>query len=429
MMRETSATRRGVLAAAGGALLAGCSGLDEFSDSSDERIPSARLPDVTDDGESQPVVVETMPIDIERTLLAERVQRTTDLLATVPMSFGADDVPNGHVRTQLVEAGEDASGYIDDARSAQSRLTAVRSLQRARSEARFAAAGWGFVEDGTTETALRSEHEAVVEDAQSLRSDHAYLGKDSVEAVLVHAEVEQHLESVLQDRTPSRSVNTDELLTVAEWGEHTEYARARVDDGRYLYDRFRGSLPADAGSIEETLTTAGESLVDELQRRKSDLPAEPTEGDRDLVWRLRYRLRDAAESSARHAADEPGPASTVSRGAEGLTDFLANERIRGRIDDGEQFAVEEAADVHDARDQAVEALQAALEESPRPALARPILADAARLVVAADEELARLRGTVRPARLHDPVRRYITATARARSVPTACQQVLDALAP
>ncbi|QLD88195.1 hypothetical protein HWV07_03760 [Natronomonas salina] len=426
-MRETSATRRGVLAAAGGALLAGCSGLDEFGESSDEEIRSSRLPDLTDDGESQPVVVETMPIEIERTVLAERVQRTTDLLATLPMSFGADDVPNGYVRKQLIEAAEDASEYIQDARTAQSRLTAMRSLQRARSEARFAAAGWGFVEDGTTETARQSEHEAVIEDANALRSDHAYLGEDPVEAVLFHAEVEQHLAFVAENRYPSGSVNTDELLTVAEWGEHTEYARARVDDGRYLYDRFRESLPADAGSIEETLTTAGESLVDELQRRRSDLPAEPTEGDHELVWRLRYRVRDAAESSARYAGDEPGAASTVLRGAEGLADFLAYERIRDRIDDGEQFGVEEAADVHDARDQAVESVRTALDESPRAGLARPVLADAAQQIVAADEELARLRGTVRPARLDDPIRRYVTATARARSVPAACQEVLDTL--
>lgn len=426
-MRETSATRRGVLAAAGGALLAGCSGIDEFRGESDAEIPSSRLPDVTDDGESQPVVVETMPIEIERSVLAERVQRTTDLLATLPMSFGADDVPNGYVRTQLVEATEDASEYIRDARTAQSRLTAMRSLQRARSEARFAAVGWAFVEDGTTETALQSEHEAVVEDAQSLKTDHAYLGEDPVEAVLVHAEVEQHLESVLRDRTPSRSVNTDELLTAAEWGEHTESARAQVDDGRYLYDRFRESLSADAGSIEETLTTAGESLVDELQRRTSNLPAEPTEGDHDLVWRLRYRIRDAAESSAKYAGDEPGAASTVLRSADGLRDFLAYERIRDRIDDGEQFGVEDAADIHDARDQAVEAIRTALDESPRAALARPVLADAAQQIVAADEELARLRGTVQAARLDDPIRRYVTATARARSAPIACQEVLDTL--
>ena len=426
-MREASATRRGVLAAAGGALLAGCSGLDGITGGADEEIRTTRLPDVTDDGESQPVAVETMPIEVERTLLAERVQRATDLLATLPMSFGADDVPNGYVRTQLVEAAEDASGYVEDARTAQSRLAAMRSLQRARSKARYAAAGWGFVEDGTTEAALQSEHEAVVADAHSLRSDHAYLGEDPVEAVLVHAEVEQHLESVLQDRTPSRSMNTDELLTVAEWGEHTEYARARVDDGRYLYEQFSESLPADAGSMEQPLTTAGESLVDELQRRKSDLPAEPTEGDHKLVWRLRYRIRVSAESNARNAGSEPGPASTVLRSARGLTDFRAYDRIRDRIDGGEQFGVEEPADVHDARDQAVEAIRTALDESPRTALARPVLADAAQQVVAADEELARLRGTVRPARLDDPIRRYVTAAARARSVPAACQEVLDVL--
>ena len=40
---------------------------------------------------------------------------------------------------------------------------------------------------------------------------------------------------------------------------------------------------------------------------------------------------------------------------------------------------------------------------------------------------SRYRGDVGLAQLNDPVRRYIAATMRARSVPTANQQVLNAL--
>lgn len=426
-MTESSTTRRGVLTAAGATLLAGCSGLDGLSDRSEETISTARLPDMTDDGESEPVVVETVPVEIERDLLAERAQRTNELLATLPLSFGPGDIPNGHVRERLVDAADDASSYTDDARTAQSRLTALQSLRRARSHARYAAAGWAYAEEGTTVADLQSEHDAVVRDAESFESDHTHLGADAVEAVIVHARIEQNLDRVFDDRDPTSSVDTADLLPVAEWGEHAEFARGLVDDSRYLFEQFTGSLPADAGSIEDQLTTAGESLVDELQRRRDELPPEPTRDGRDLKWRLRYRMRDEAESRAGYTSDAPGPAKTVLVGVEGLTDFLAYDRILGRIEDGEQFGIEAAADVHEARERAVDAIRTSLEESPRSELARPVLADAAVAVTAADEELARLRGDVRPTRLHDPVRRYIAATARARSVPTATQQVLDAL--
>lgn len=426
-MPEPTATRRGVLAATGATLLAGCSELDRLRDQSDESISTARLPDVTDDGEAEPIVVETVPVEIGRDLLSDRAARTNELLTTLPLSFGPADVPNGRIRERLVGAADEASSAVDEARTARSRLEALRSLRRARSEARYAAAGWGYVDDGTTVDDLQAEHETVVEDAESFEADHAYVGEDAIEAVLVHARIERNLEGVLDDREPDRSVDSSELLAVAEWGEHVERARGHLDDGRYLYDRFSASLPDDAGSIEEQLSSAAESLVEDLQRRRDELPPEPTEHEQTLEWRLRYRMRDEAESRARYAPDAPGPASTILVGVDGVTDFLAYDRILERLEDGDQFQVESAADVHDARERAVEAIRTALEESPRSGLARSVLADAAFGVSAADEQLARLSGDVRPARLNDPVRRYVAATARARSVPTATRQAIDAL--
>lgn len=426
-MPGPSTTRRGVLAATGATLLAGCSGLDGLQDRSEATISTAGLPDVTDDGESEPVVVETVPVAIEREVLAERAQRTNELLARLPLSFGPDDVPNGHVRERLVDAADDASSHVDDARSARSRLTALQSLRRARSHARYAAAGWAYVEDGTTVEDLQSEYETVARDADAFESDHTYLGEDAVEAVLVHARIEENLDRVSADGDPTSPVDTGELLPVAEWGEHAEFARGLVDDSRYLYGRFSDSLPDDAPTVEDQLTTAGESLVDDLQRRRAELPPEPTQAEQTLGWRLRYRMRDEAESRARYIPDAPGPASAILIGVAGITDFLAYDRIVERIEGGERFGIEAAADVHDARERAVDAIRSALAESPRSALARPALADAAVTVAAADEELARLRGDVRPTRLHDPVRRYVAATARARSVSTATREALDAL--
>jgi hypothetical protein len=422
---RNSVTRRGVLAAAGATLLAGCSGLDS-SGGDDETVPSHRLP-APDDGEADPVVVERAPVEIERAELETRAERVSDLLSTLPMRFTSADIPNGHVRKRLLEASEHAREHVREARTAGSRLAALENLQSARREARYAAAGWAFAQDEATEAALQDEHQQAVDDANSLREDQAYRGDDPVPAALLHARIERNVHFVVTDRDPSRNTTPGSLLAVAEWGEQAEWARATVDDSRYLHDRFTASLSDDAGSVEETLAAAAEEVGTELSERRADLPPEPTEGENQSLRRLRYRLRDGVNDGPRHVADAPGPASALLAATEGFTDALAYEWATDRMDDGEEFSPETVSDVRSMRTRAVEALRGALKESPRPELVRPLLAESARHVSYADEELARYSGDVRLTRLDDPVRRYVIATARARSAPAACERVVEAL--
>ncbi|UPW02231.1 hypothetical protein M0R88_09080 [Halorussus gelatinilyticus] len=427
MRGDATGTRRGFLAAAGVALFAGCSEFGPLGDDSSDSVLSHELPDVTDDGESEPVVAEAIPVTIERSKLDEATRRVTALLETLPMPFGPESVPNGHIRRRLLDAASDATARVEDARTAQTRFSALRSLREARTSARYASAGWGFVERDLTQGDLAAEHRRALDEARELRANHEYLGADPVRAALVHAHVERNLDRVLDARTPSGRVEDGSLLAVAEWGEHAEQATAFVADSRYLYGQFTASLPSDAGTVEERLATAAERLARDLRSRRKDLPPEPTENDRDIAWWLRYRLRDAAASSADPVADATGPAGAVLAATRGLTDFLAYDRVRDRTEGGERFGVRSAAEVRTVRSQAVEAIRTALEGSPRPELVRPVLADAASRVAFADEALARYRGEVRLARLDDPLRRYYAATARARSAPSACRRVLDAL--
>ena len=426
-MRDGSSTRRGFLAAVGATLLAGCSELDQFAGDSGELISSHRLPDVVEDGDSEPTVIDRIPVDIERDRLTETEQRVSALLGMLPMPFGPGDIPNGHIRRQLINAANDASTHVENAWTAQNRLSAFQSLRQAREDARYAAAGWAFVERDLTEETVRTEHQQAVSTAQSFKADYEYVGTDPIDAALVHARIEQNLGDALTEQNPPSYGNSGSLLTVAEWGEQAESATALVADSRYLYDRFTSSLPTDAGTVEATLRTTIETVVGDLRNRREELPAEPTEDDHALVWRLRYRLRDAAESSVAHSTQTNGPASALLTATKGLTNFLAYDRLRKRINDGEEFSVEDASTVRERRSQALEAVQKALERSPRPALARPLLADEATTIAFADEELSRYRGDVRLAQLNDSVRRYIAATMRARSVPTANRQVLNAL--
>lgn len=429
-MERPCFTRRGLLLSAGtgaAAALSGCSDLDARSDETTDRIPLTRLPEVPDPEESEPVLAEDLPVDVERDRLAETADRVTDLLGGLPMPLGPEDVPNGYVRGELVDAAERASDRLDAARSAKTRLSALQSLRRARGEARYAAAGWRFVEEGLTEAELRAERRETANGARAFRSAHEYVGEDPVRAVVVHAHVEGTVRRLLDSRAPSPHGDRGALLTVAEWGEHAESARARLGDSRYLYDRFEGSLPSDAGTLGSTFETAATSLTETLGERLEELPSGPEERGDGLAQRLRYRLRDDAESAVKYAREADTPARTVMESVDALVGHLAYDRISGRVEDGERFRVETGEDVRRVRSEALSAVRTGLEESPRPALVRGVLADAAWLVVHADDELARYRSGVRPARLDSPIRRYVTATARARSAPAACREVVDAL--
>lgn len=429
MTRDASLTRRTFLLAAGTTVgLAGCSGRTSFSDDSPERIPLHQLPDVPDEGDSNPIVANDIPADIERERLTRTATRVTDLLETLPIPFGPSDVPNGHVRHELVQAAESATEHLDAARSANTRLSALQSLHYARTRARYAAEGWAFVEHDRSKAELRTERRETVSEAEAFRSNYEYLGDDPVRAVVVHAHIEQNLRRVLDASAPPTHDEPEALLAVAEWGEHAESARTYLDDSRYLYDRFVSSLSSNAGTVESTLAAGAESLTAELERRRDELPPEQTELNGELAGRIRSRLRHDADSSARNVPDG-GPARTVTAAMEGLTHFLAYDRIQSRIEDGERFRAETAADIRTARSEAIESIRTALEDSPRSELSRGVLADAATLVMYADDELARYSNSVSPARLNNPIRRYITATVQARSAPTACQEVLEALEP
>jgi len=418
-------TRRAFLLAAGTASLAGCSELGARSDDGGE-IPPTRLPDVPDEGDAEPIVVDDVPVDIERERLDEAAARTEALLGTIPIPLGPADVPNGHVREELLTAADAATDRLDDARAAATRLSAMRSLRRARAEARYAAEGWAFVASGRAEAELRGERRAIARDAERFRSNHAYVGDDPVRAAVVHATVEGTVRRVVEDRGPSMGAAQGALLRVAEWGEHAESGRASLDDSRYLYDRFVDSLSDDAASVAPTLEAAAESLTEDLRSRQESLPPEPTASSGDPVDRLRRRLRRDAESRARNAPDGP-PASTVVDATAALVAFLAYDRLLERIEAGERFRAESGSDVRERRSTAIASIRAALEDAPSPELAREPLADAARIVTYGDDELARYRRRVRPARLDAPIRRYVTATLRARSVPAACERVLEAL--
>ncbi|MFO7834327.1 MAG: hypothetical protein R6V31_09815 [Halohasta sp.] len=424
-MTEPSTTRRGMLTVAGATLLAGCSALDSGTGDDDETINGYRLSEVVPASADEPIVADSLPVEIEQSHLAESTRRVDDLLADLPIPFGPESVPNGHIRQRLTDAAEEATDRVEEARTAPSRLVALDRLRWARSEARYAAAGWAFVDDEVTEADLRNEHQTIVDEAESFEGEFVYLGDDPVTAALVYGQAERLLDSVLDDGHTPNNRESSRLLSVAEWGEHVESARTQLDDARYLYDRYRSMLPDDAGTVDERLSAATETLRTDIQRRQKDIQPEP-DGDNRLRWRIWDDIRDDADVNTEQVYDPTGPASGLLAATKGLTALLAADRLGDRLDEGIDRP-ETVDDVRAARTAAVDAITSALDESPREELARPMLADAARAVGFADDRLAQADRDLRPSQLDHPIVEYTTATLRARSVPAACETVLDAL--
>ncbi|MBX0293507.1 hypothetical protein [Haloarcula nitratireducens] len=422
-------TRRGMLAsvgAAGASALAGCGGIGDLTGSGETTIRSHELPEVDPD-ENRQLVAPTVPVAIDGAHLAAARDRTTSLLAELPMPLGPDEIPNGHVRGRLLGAADDATDALDEARRAETDFVALRELRRSRERARYAAGGWRFAAGSQSLVDLRSARQDAVAEAREFESSREYRGSDPVRAALVHARIEALLRRATDDDSPHTEADGGGLLTVAEWAEEVETARALLADARHLGSQFSASLSADAGTVEAELRRAAETLLADVRSRRDDLPPEPTADDWGARERIVHELRSDADYGAKRVADAAGPASAALDATGRLAAFAALDGVLERIESGEQFAVESAADVRRYRQTAVDALTSALTGSPEPGLTRTVLTDAAGHVWSADWELSRLSGEVRPARLTDPVSSYVVAAALARAAPKASERAAEAL--
>jgi hypothetical protein len=418
-------TRRGLLALAGTSVLAGCNGLAGLGGGTEPTIRAYDLPDIDPDEYPEPAVPESIPVDIAPDHFDAARNRVTTLLAELPTPLGPGDIPNGYVRQQLSEAATDATAGLDDARDARTELVALESLRRARTEARYAAAGWAVADRDLSVGPIQREYRQAVAEAQSVRNAHEYVGTDPVRAALVHARIEDILERVIDSRAPSQEGN--QLLHVAEWGETAESALAYLDDARHLDEQFTASLPADAGTVEEPLTGAAETLLADVRSRRSELPPEPTAEEWDVPERVIGDLRREADDGVARIADANGPASAVIDANRRLTRFQALDRLQERIDDDELSRPGSAEAVREIRSTAYDALEAALEESPAPELTRTAVTSAAWRVASADWQLARYEGEVTVSRLDSTIADYVIATAIGRAAPGVSRQTVGTL--
>ncbi|GCF15189.1 hypothetical protein Harman_31240 [Haloarcula mannanilytica] len=423
--RAVRLTRRGVLAVAGAGAIAGCSSLNSLGGSDTPTIDSYDLPDIQRDDEREPPVPPTVPVEIAAEHFDTVRERVRSLLATLPTTLGADEIPNGHIRQRLTDAASDASDGLDSARTARTGLVALRSLRRARERARYAAAGWGVADRGLAAAKLRTEYARTVSAARSARQDHEYLGTDPVRAALVHARIEARLERAGKTEiTPSED---SALLSVAEWGETAESAQAYLSDARHMQTQFTASLPADAGMVTPELTDAAETLLADVRDRQAKLPPEPTADDRTPERIVSADIRRDAESGVSRISDAIGPANAVIDAHNRLARFQALEHIQKRREAGELTRPVDAKSVCNIRRTAYDVLTGTLESSSHPELVRTVLVDASYQVMAADRELTHHRGEIPAAHLDSSIAGYWHATALARAAPVAADQTVSVL--
>lgn len=427
MPAEGSVTRRGLLALVGTSAIAGCSGLRGLAGERRETIRAYDLPDIDEESALDPPVQPSVPVKLEASHLDAARDRTSSLLARLPLPLGSDDIPNGHIRRELTDAADDATDRLDEALEADTQFAALRALRHAREQARYAAAGWAVVEDGFTVDRFRREHRQSVADARSFRENHEYVGKDPVRAALVHARIETALELAVDGTRVHPSHEGSDLLAVAAWGEEAESVRALVADARQLDAQFTASLPNEVGTVEATIRGAAERLLSDIRSRQPDLPPEPTADEWGVEERLVADLRRAALSGPKRITDAPGPATAVVDANRRLAYIRALQRVHSRLDEDGGYQIESAADIRSLRTEAYDALQTALEESPAPDLARTVVTDAAGRIASADWELSRIRGEARLSRFDDVIVGYLAGTALARAIPEACRRAVDVL--
>ena len=418
-------TRRSLLTLVGGSAIAGCSGFGGLDQSDEVTIRSNNLPDIRRHQELKAPVHPAVPVALAPSYLDSSRTRVYELLSELPIPLGPEEIPNGHIRQRLTDAASDASDGLDDARTARTGLVTLRSLRHAREHARYAAAGWAVAERGLTDRSLRNEYSQTVSTARATRRDHEYLGMDPVRAALVHSTIETALERAAD--TEPRPQADSELLAVAQWGERAESAQAYLSDARHITTQFTSSLPDGGGSIENTLITAGETLLAGLRDRRSNLPPESTYEERHPSQMVAEDLRWKAESEIGSVEDAHGPASAVVHANTRLTRFLALERIKARQEAGELSRPSTATAVRSIRQQAYDSLTSALEADAHSGLVRDAIVDAGYKIIGADRELSYLQGEIDASRLDDSIAGYWHAMALAHSAPAAARQTASVL--
>ncbi|WP_128478777.1 hypothetical protein [Halorussus pelagicus] len=436
------ATRRGFLALAGTATLAGCNGVGDIGVFSGEdespEIEGEALSDAL--STVPPTVPERIPITVEQSQLDETTAAVRDRLEPVPTPFDTTEIPNGAIRNEISKMHEEATGALDDAASAPSPVEAMESLREARESARALAAAWEAIDAGLALADVRERIPRTRDAIETFRGRWRYVGDEPIRAVLVHGKIEE-LVAFAGRRIGSAGERygrgLENPIRVGECAGALEGARAALADAEYLYDRYESSL-ADPRPIRSEMTAVGESLVRTLEDRLAALPdgnlREPSSFvERDIegtpvataLGEL-YRELDYADGLEDEQATGQR-AQVVLSVYETLVSARGFESLRERVANGDHATIKSASDVRQIRESAIEAFEDALASSGNSNLGQYVLSEEVGTFEYADRKLGEYDEDrdISADWLNEELGQYVAVGATARATPETSAGVAD----
>lgn len=433
-MIPSSLSRRQVLALAVGASLAGCN--TPIPGTGPKKIAGEKLARVA--SQEAPQVPETLPVPIESSFVATQADTARRLLGEVPGPFDAEEIPNGVIRERLNRQHRIALEHVRTWDEAATPLERLHQAGEARIDARGVWATWRAIDADLTTGEVREQAPAVRDDVAALADRWSYLGNDPVRAVRAHAAIESDLQGA-RNWADLDSPRRDGPFAVGELARNVERARVDVATAGYLFDRFRESLD-HAGQVQERLKRARQTLNGRIRERTRTLPdVNPDEDPTVLVDRQVgktagvWALAELYESAQRHGKSldrneaKPRLAIDILERHRGLVVISAFERLRARIEGGDDIAIDDAADVAAMREAAVSAVATARQAAADSGLVREALPGFVRRIRWTDEQLNGRDGPVPVPGVARDANGYVAATATCRALPDASDEVAAVL--
>lgn len=386
----------------------------------------------------EPTIPDTAPVEISADHLDRSEARARRAVESVPASLSASEIPNEAIREEIRDARTHAVEALDAAASASSRLEAMGDLRRARRHGVDAAAAWRVVEGELTRSAVESRLPAARDRVSAFRERWRYLGDDPVTAVRLFGLVEELSHEAARQVDPENPLLSDErdgAPVVGDLAGEIETAAAAVDDAAHLYDRHWASLDARRDlrpSLEAGLSSLSEVLADRYDSFPDGVDHSETLVDRDVSDQPAAEL---LEWAYRHA--EGGPADVERRRSNGrlagavrqahvsLTDLRAFERVRRRVAEGADFAVDSVDDVASMRTEATEAVESALPGAQ--GLTTDRLAELVEWLHGIDDRLTDLGTDPIAPRVGAEAVPYVLVAATVQAVPAATETVVSTL--
>lgn len=244
------------LGTAGTVGLAGCSSLpfgdDESDSQSDVSLPA---------GTVEPIAWpdSPFPVSVPATLAETHRERARELLAAVPTE---PSVPNGAVAEEIRSERERAASRLE---ADVDEPWATEALSQWRSQRNTAATVRGAYRAATGENdaaTVAEGRQAVREELGSFVTDHEYRASAPLEAVLVHAPIEDLVSDCRRRVRPEPPYPADSISSPFQAGDavgRVEHARATLHDARRLQDLYLTER-ADATSHWAALSETSDRL-------------------------------------------------------------------------------------------------------------------------------------------------------------------------